>query len=189
MTTPEPAPAAAPAPEPAPSAKAPVEPPAAAPAPASPSSTPAAPGTWVALPNLGKGRPVDDDRFAFDPPSEPAARRIERVSPAAAPAAAAPVADRVNTVDHVVQSQENFWTISRLYYGYGRFWNALWAANRTPVPAPEKLYVGQKNQIPPPEALDRSLFEPEPAPRSSKTAGRSAPSSGSTVSASALRRA
>jgi nucleoid-associated protein YgaU len=61
---------------------------------------------------------------------------------------------------HVVESGENFWTISRHYYSSGRYYMALWKANSRTVPAADKLMVGQTIIIPPPEALDRSLIEP-----------------------------
>jgi nucleoid-associated protein YgaU len=89
-------------------------------------------------------------------------------------------------VPHVVQRDENFWTISRLYYGSGRFYKALWAANRRAVPEITKLYVGQSIRIPPPEALDRSLIEPAKPVSSSaslETAGAvPSPTSGSAAS-------
>jgi nucleoid-associated protein YgaU len=69
----------------------------------------------------------------------------------------------VESVPHVVQSGENFWTISRLYYGSGRFYKALWKANSGLVPAPEKLRVGMTIRIPPPEALDRTLVQAAPS--------------------------
>src|SRR5205823_2060736 len=71
-------------------------------------------------------------------------------------------ADPVESVPHIVQSGENFWTIARLYYGSGRFYLALWKANRGLVPAPEKLRVGMTIRIPPPEALDRALVKAAP---------------------------
>jgi nucleoid-associated protein YgaU len=66
----------------------------------------------------------------------------------------------VEPVPHVVQRGENFWTISRLYYGSGRYYMALWKANSRLVERPEKLYIGTTIRIPPPEALDRSLIQP-----------------------------
>jgi nucleoid-associated protein YgaU len=68
-------------------------------------------------------------------------------------------------VRHVVKSGENFWTISRLYYGSGRFYKALWAANRDKVSAPDQLVVGTAILVPAPESLDRSLVEPAGTPR------------------------
>jgi nucleoid-associated protein YgaU len=159
-----------------------------APKPSPAPEMPADTSTWVALPNLGKGRALDDeDRLAPAPPPEPTNSREafspvpERVATATATAAAAapitaaarsrPVeSDTVEPVSHVVQRGENFWTISRQYYGWGRFWKALWAANRATVPAPEQLYVGQTIRIPPPEDLDRSLVEPERPARATSTA-------------------
>jgi nucleoid-associated protein YgaU len=70
------------------------------------------------------------------------------------------MADLVEPTPHVVRTGENFWTISRDYYGSGRFYKALWKANSDQVPAPEKLRVNQTIRIPPPEALDRSLILP-----------------------------
>ena len=36
---------------------------------------------------------------------------------------------------HKVEKNENFWTISRLYYNSGRYYKALWKANDDKVPA------------------------------------------------------
>ncbi len=79
-------------------------------------------------------------------------------------------------IRHVVEKGENFWTISRLYYDSGRYYKALWAANRDRVSAIDQLYVGTTLRIPPPEALDPKLIEPPaglaPLPeRSDRTAG------------------
>jgi len=58
---------------------------------------------------------------------------------ASAPATARPVTSQsgVDTPSnsaegtvHVVRRGENFWTISRYHYGSGRFFKALWYANR-----------------------------------------------------------
>jgi nucleoid-associated protein YgaU len=118
--------------------------------------------TGEAIPNATQRRAIDDI---------PANRVVDDEAPTARSApAAADEADQVESVPHVVQSGENFWTISRLYYGTGRFYMALWKANSGLVPAPEKLRVGMTIQIPPPEALDRSLVKAAP-PSSSTNAG------------------
>jgi nucleoid-associated protein YgaU len=148
-----------------------------------PASAPIAPptdtssGTWVALKNLGKGFALDDDdRRTPEPGSARLAGREPRATgpgePGAAPTSsgrAASSTSQVEPVAHTVQKDENFWTISRLYYGYGRFWKALWAANRATVKAPDLLYVGQIIRIPPPESLDPTLVEPERSSRSAVT--------------------
>jgi nucleoid-associated protein YgaU len=128
-------------------------------APSPPAADPVAPtrpdlgkGSWVALPSLAATKAADD---APAPRAESARAPVER-SEARAPEPA----DRVEPVPHVVQRGENFWTISRLYYGSGRYYMALWKANSRLVERPEKLYVGMTIRIPPPEALDRSLIEP-----------------------------
>jgi nucleoid-associated protein YgaU len=82
---------------------------------------------------------------------------------------------QVEPVPHVVQSGENFWSISRLYYGSGRYLYALWDANRTTVPAPEKLRVNQVIRIPPPEALNASLIEKSDARSHASSTSATAP--------------
>ncbi len=47
-----------------------------------------------------------------------------------------------------MQSGENFWTISKDYYGSGRYYKALWKANSRSVSAPEQLTVGQTIVVP-----------------------------------------
>ena len=58
---------------------------------------------------------------------------------------------------HVVLPGENFWTISRHYYRTGRYYLALWDANRDLAEAPELLRVGDEVRVPPLAELDRSL--------------------------------
>jgi nucleoid-associated protein YgaU len=106
--------------------------------------------TGAAIPNAGRRRPADDIPTPRD-----------TIDDAPAPAGA-DEPDEVESVPHVVQSGENFWTIARLYYGSGRFYRALWKANSGLVPAPEKLRVGMTIRIPPPEALDRALVKASP---------------------------
>lgn len=65
---------------------------------------------------------------------------------------------------HTVRSGENFWTISLLYYGAGRYCKALWAANKNAVPAFDRLNVGDKIIIPRVNQLDPALIEEVPAP-------------------------
>ncbi len=71
---------------------------------------------------------------------------------------------------HVVKTGENFWTIARYYYGTGRYYKALWAANRDRVEAPDRLVVGMTVTIPPVGALDRSLVDPPATPRADPAA-------------------
>ena len=61
---------------------------------------------------------------------------------------------------HVVRSGENFWTISKRYYGSGRYYKALWNANKRLVNAPENLEVGMRVAIPEFSRLEVALFEP-----------------------------
>jgi nucleoid-associated protein YgaU len=69
-------------------------------------------------------------------------------------------ARRVETVPHVVERNENFWTISRQYYGSGRYYRALWKANRDRCPQIDGLRVNDVIIIPPPEDLDAGAVDP-----------------------------
>ena len=48
---------------------------------------------------------------------------------------------RVEPSLHTVTRGENFWTISRLYYGDGRYYRALWKANAQKYPKIDELYL------------------------------------------------
>lgn len=106
------------------------------------------------LPNRGVGaltvdRPLEESRAVETVPLA-AARRSENSTDAGA----SPFA----SLSHVVQPGENYFTISRLYYGSGRYWQALWTANRQLTPEPTDLTVGSSIQVPPPELLERPLI-------------------------------
>jgi nucleoid-associated protein YgaU len=65
---------------------------------------------------------------------------------------------RVETVPHIVERDENFWTISRLYYNSGRYYKALWKANEAKYPDINVLHVGDVIMVPDIDDLDQSLF-------------------------------
>ncbi len=65
---------------------------------------------------------------------------------------------------HTVRANENFWTISLLYYRSSRYGKALWAANKAAVPEFDRLTVGDKILIPRVDQLDPALIEEVPAP-------------------------
>ena len=143
-----------------------VAPPGAEP-PASKPTEDASQGSLVTIPNVGKSRLFGEDLERSDPPAD---TTIERPK-----APDRDVEDRVESVPHVVQKGENFWTISRLSYGSGRFYKALWAANKHLVPVIDELYVGTTILIPPPEALDQSLIIPARTTRPARPAEPSSP--------------
>jgi nucleoid-associated protein YgaU len=64
----------------------------------------------------------------------------------------------------VVEPRENFWTISRLHYGSGRYYRALWRANAAKFPAIDRLHVGDVILIPPVEDLDPEYVDPPRIP-------------------------
>lgn len=79
------------------------------------------------------------------------------------PATDLALAEQVEPVFHTVAANENFWTISRDYYGSTRYYKALHAANQRQVPNIARLYIGTVIQIPPIEKLDRALIDRETA--------------------------
>ena len=86
-------------------------------------------------------------------------------------------AGRVESVPHVVERGENFWTISRLYYSSGRYYRALWKANADTYPDIKKLEDQRRLSSLPlktstrpistrPRAALRDLSRPRPLRRS-----------------------
>ncbi|MHC5543293.1 LysM peptidoglycan-binding domain-containing protein, partial [Singulisphaera rosea] len=121
------------------------------------STTTAAAMGLIALPNLGRGKFPDDDQVVSDSSASDITDMPSPGQKVSEP--------QVESEPHVVVSGENFWTISKDYYGSGRYYKALWKANNQLVSAPEKLAVGMTVRIPPPESLDRGLIEPARSPR------------------------
>jgi nucleoid-associated protein YgaU len=74
----------------------------------------------------------------------------------------APAAEsaKVEAVPHIVERNENFWTISRLYYSSGRYYRALWKANAQKYPDIQTLHVKDVIMIPPVEDLDPAYIDP-----------------------------
>jgi nucleoid-associated protein YgaU len=66
---------------------------------------------------------------------------------------------RVETSIHVVERGENFWTISRLFYGDGRYYRALWKANSDKYPDIRKIHINDVIYIPPVEDLDPAYID------------------------------
>jgi nucleoid-associated protein YgaU len=64
---------------------------------------------------------------------------------------------RVEPSLHKVARGENFWTISRLYYGDGRYYRALWKANAQKYPDIKDIHINDIVLIPAPEDLDPAL--------------------------------
>src|SRR5262249_992898 len=96
------------------------------------------PGSGIPIPNAGKNRSFDSLRGG-----------AAVAAAAGALAVAGAEEDKVESLPHVVARGENFWTISRKYYGSGRYYMALWKANSRIVSAPDKLYIGTTILVPP----------------------------------------
>ncbi len=134
--TPQPAPVATPelnltptpAPSPSPSAESPA-------------------GTLYPIPFSGPRRMSDpENREAPSPIPTPPPSENRRPAGAGEP------------VTHVVRRGENFFSISQRYYATGRWYLALWDANKDVAKTPEDLYVGTEIRIPAPETLRRDLI-------------------------------
>ena len=76
---------------------------------------------------------------------------------------------RVEPSLHTVARGENFWTISRLYYGDGRYYRALWKANAQKYPDIKDLHINDVILIPAPEDLEPALVG---LPRTRQVSGR-----------------
>jgi nucleoid-associated protein YgaU len=149
---PEPVVAPRPDPSPRPAEKMPQFSP--APSEAEPAVAPAnssASAGMKTVPTLGKYRPADgtsDPRLSSTP---------TRIADAPMPREEVGAGEQVDPILHTVQEGENFWTISRRYYGSARYYLALHDANKKVVPKVDVLYVGTTVKVPPVEALDRDL--------------------------------
>jgi nucleoid-associated protein YgaU len=96
-----------------------------------------------------------------------------------ASATAAVSGERVEAVPHVVERDENYWTISRLYYNSGRYYRALWKSNHAKYPDINVLHVGDVIMIPAIEDLDPAFIDParSPAPKTSVAKASRGPAS------------
>jgi len=103
-----------------------------------------------------------DKEQSFDVESPPVRISGEGADAATArsDARSASAEGKLDTVLHRVESRENFWTISRMYYNSGRYYRALWKANADKVPEITKLHQGTVVRIPPPEELDPAYIDP-----------------------------
>jgi hypothetical protein len=119
--------------------------------------------TGPVIPNLGKRRPVDADL------DESLAK--PKVADAPMPKEMPGVRDKADPIVHTVEPNENFWTISKLYYSSGRYYKALHHANRRLVPDIRELYVGTSIKVPDLQDLDPTLIDP---PTRKTTTARSA---------------
>jgi hypothetical protein len=134
--------------------------------------------------NLGAHAARD---VAFEPePSQSRGTRQPAVEPAAgdgrrAPGAAAPQpraashSERVEATEHLVQSRENYWTISKQYFGSGRYYRALWKANEAKHPNIDVLHVNDVIIVPDIQDLDPDLIDPPSAPGRSVSLAAASP--------------
>ncbi|MDR3634395.1 MAG: LysM peptidoglycan-binding domain-containing protein [Isosphaeraceae bacterium] len=123
---------------------------------------------WVKLRNTRFRNEQDDRSATLTTRAESGAGKPDET-------AALESADKIEPIPHVVQKDENFWTISRLYYRSGRYYKALWAANRDKVPDIKKLIVGTTIRIPPHEELDPSLIDPPTPQRVERSSASTVP--------------
>ncbi len=152
---------------------------------APPADSPAmASNPGVSQPSVTVPEPSDPSLFV---PLEKARSGAGRDDVASSKSSSDVVGGRIDPITHVVRRGENFWTISKHYYGSGRFYKALWRANSARVPQIEELYIGTKIQVPAPEDLDSRFIEP--ASGASGSDRKSSPSSRSNETFSDTQRA
>jgi nucleoid-associated protein YgaU len=89
------------------------------------------------------------------------ARGAEAAAARAPQARAASHSERVEANEHVVERKENYWTISRQYWGSGRYFVALWKANAANHPDINVLHVGDVIVVPAIEDLNLDYIVPE----------------------------
>ncbi len=68
--------------------------------------------------------------------------------------------ERVEATEHVVERGENYWIISRQYWGSGRYFAALWKANSANHPDIDVLHVGDVIIVPAIEDLNPDYILP-----------------------------
>jgi nucleoid-associated protein YgaU len=82
----------------------------------------------------------------------------------------------VEATEHLVERGENYWTISRQYYGSGRYHRALWKANEAKYPDITVLHVGDVIVVPAVEDLDPDQILPSSTKPRSDSLAAAAPS-------------
>lgn len=105
------------------------------------------------IPKAAPVRPAQPVQMQFDQPARSAAP-IHK--PAATPMVTAVTQGAGDTADddvYQVQSGDNYWTISRRFYGSARFFSALAEHNKHRIPDPAKLKPGMYVIVPPMETL------------------------------------
>ena len=80
------------------------------------------------------------------------------------------------------RANENFWTISRLYYSSGRYYRALWKSNEAKYPDINVLHVGDVIMVPAIEDLDPAMILPARSPAPASTIARTNRASGTSDS-------
>jgi nucleoid-associated protein YgaU len=68
--------------------------------------------------------------------------------------------ERVEATEHVVERRENYWIISRQYWGSGRYFAALWKANSANHPYIDVLHEGDVIVVPAIEDLNPDYILP-----------------------------
>ena len=107
--------------------------------------------TMISVPHAVQADPHSGHQIAAAPVApEPAAAIIE---PTDTPQTLAPAAPRTVRVDHdahhVVQAGDDLWSLAERYYGDGRDWRKIAAANPTVLTGgPDRLQIGWRLRIP-----------------------------------------
>jgi hypothetical protein len=120
--------------------------------------------TMISVPYAVQADPHPDRHVAAAPPApEPAALIVEPAQAATrSPAPAAPRTERANDKHHhLVQPGDDLWSLAERYYGDGREWRKIAAANPTVLTGgPDRLQVGWRLKIPDLEGMAREGRRP-----------------------------
>jgi LysM repeat protein len=111
--------------------------------------------TMISAPYAVQADPDSSHQVAARAAPEPTAVIIEEAE-TQTPAPAAPRTERVDhSTQHVVQAGDDLWSLAERYYGNGREWRKIAAANPTVLTGgPDRLQVGWRLKIP---DLDQDL--------------------------------
>jgi type IV pilus secretin PilQ/predicted competence protein len=94
------------------------------------------------------------------PPHGGIAPLADTANPAAPPAAAGAAEGR-----HVVREGEDLWSIAKKHYGSGRYFQAIWDANRDRISSPDAIPPGTELRMPAAAELARSTPPAGPGQR------------------------
>ncbi|WP_437193205.1 LysM peptidoglycan-binding domain-containing protein [Planctomicrobium sp. SH527] len=108
------------------------------------------------IPKAAPLRPAQPVKMQFDQPVRSAAPIQKPVAAPSVTALSKVAGDAADDDVYQVQSGDNYWTVSRRFYGSARFFSALAEYNKHRIPDPAKLKPGMYVLVPPMETLHQT---------------------------------